>query len=95
MQSENVWVAHPQAVLREEFDDWAVLYNPETAAAFGTNPVGVAIWKLIDGKRSEEQIFTALAAQFDETPERMRQDVSEFIIQLHDNGFIGTTIEQS
>ncbi len=30
----------PVADLREEFDDWAVLFNPDTAQAVGINPVG-------------------------------------------------------
>ncbi|RPJ51839.1 MAG: SynChlorMet cassette protein ScmD, partial [Acidobacteria bacterium] len=42
-------IANPTVVLREEFDDWAVLFNPDTAAAVGTNPVGVAVWKRMDG----------------------------------------------
>jgi hypothetical protein len=42
-------VAKSVVVLREEFDEWAVLYNPDTADAVGINPVGVAIWKLLDG----------------------------------------------
>jgi len=45
-------------VLREEFDDWAVLFNPETADAVGINPVGVAIWKLLDGRHSLEEIVS-------------------------------------
>ena len=47
-------IANPIIVLREEFDDWAVLFNPETADAVGTNPVGVAVWKQMDGQRSIE-----------------------------------------
>ena len=37
-------VANPLIVLREEFDDWAVLFNPDTGAAAGINSMGVAIW---------------------------------------------------
>jgi hypothetical protein len=45
-------IANPTVVLREEFDDWAILFNPDTAEAVGTNPVGVAVWKLMDGRRN-------------------------------------------
>ncbi|MHB9098409.1 MAG: PqqD family peptide modification chaperone, partial [Syntrophales bacterium] len=51
-------IANPIVVLREEFDDWAVLFNPDTADAVGTNPVGVAVWKRMDGKRSIEDIVS-------------------------------------
>ena len=43
-------IANPIVVLREEFDDWAVLFNPDTADALGINPVGVAVWKRMDGQ---------------------------------------------
>ncbi|RPJ86136.1 MAG: PqqD family peptide modification chaperone, partial [Acidobacteria bacterium] len=53
-------IANPIVVLREEFDDWAVLFNPDTAEAVGTNPVGVAVWKRMDGKRSIEDIASEI-----------------------------------
>ena len=31
---------NPIVVLREEFDEWAVLYNPNSTAAVGINPIG-------------------------------------------------------
>ncbi len=82
-------VANPTVVLREEFDDWAVLYNPDTAEAFGTNPVGVAIWKLVNGRRDADQIAAAVAAQFEEAPETVEADVGQFLAQLSEHGFVG------
>lgn len=38
-------IVNPIVVLREEFDDWAILFNPDTDAAVGINPVGVGAWK--------------------------------------------------
>ena len=49
-------VANPVVVLREEFDDWALLFNPDTAEAVGINPLGVAVWKLLDGRHTLDQI---------------------------------------
>ena len=57
-------IANPIVVLREEFDDWAVLFNPDTADAVGTNPVGVAVWKRMDGKRSLKEIVLEIKTQF-------------------------------
>ena len=56
MESSNKPIANPVAVLREEFDDWAVLFNPDTADAVGINPVGVAMWKLLDGQHGLDEI---------------------------------------
>jgi SynChlorMet cassette protein ScmD len=55
-------IANPSVVLREEFDDWAVLFDPETGAAFGLNPKGVCIWKLLDGERTLDEILEAIRA---------------------------------
>ena len=62
-------IANPLVVLREEFDDWAVLFNPDTAEAVGTNPVGVAVWKRMDGKRNLAQLVSEIKNNFeDNTP---------------------------
>ena len=36
MQTEKP-IANPLIVLREEFDDWAILFDPDTGDAFGLN----------------------------------------------------------
>lgn len=76
-------------VLREEFDDWAILFNPDTAAAVGVNPVGVATWKLIDGERSLADIAEALRDHFDAVPDTVTDDLAGFIEQLTEYGFVG------
>jgi SynChlorMet cassette protein ScmD len=86
----NIPVANPVVVLREEFDDWAVLYNPDTAQAMGTNPVGVAIWKLIDGKRDVASIAAELKSRFSDVPEEsVDADTRSFIEELSAKGFVG------
>ena len=47
----NKPVPNPMVVSREEFDDWAILFDPETGKAFGVNPIGTEIWNKLDGKR--------------------------------------------
>jgi SynChlorMet cassette protein ScmD len=82
-------IANPVAVLREEFDDWAVLFNPDTADAVGVNPVGVAIWKLMDGRRSLEQIASRIRDDFAEVPDAVVEEVSGFVEDLEKRGFVG------
>ena len=36
-------IANPIVVLREEFDDWAVLFNPDSAVAVGINTTTVHV----------------------------------------------------
>jgi len=82
-------MANPTVVLREEFDDWAILFNPDTADAVGTNPVGVAVWKLMDGKRSLEEIIGEIKDQFADVPDAATKDMTAFIKDLAKRGFVG------
>ena len=87
-------IANPIVVLREEFDDWAVLFNPDTADAVGTNPVGVAVWKLMDGKRSIEDIVSEVKNSFEDPPDVALKEISAFVDRLADNGFVGLELER-
>jgi len=82
-------IANPVVVLREEFDDWAVLFNPDTAEAVGINPVGVAAWKRMDGKRSVDGIATELLDLFSDVPDHVAGDVRAFVDNLSERGFVG------
>ena len=82
-------IANPVAVLREEFDDWAVLFNPDTGDAVGVNPVGVAIWKLLNGRRTVDQIAAEVAAQFDQTPATVADEVRQYVDDLAARGLVG------
>lgn len=86
-------IANPIVVLREEFDDWAVLFNPDTADAVGTNPVGVAIWKRMDGKRSIEDIVSEIKNGFEDTPNAALEEIAAFVNRLAENGFVGLEIK--
>jgi SynChlorMet cassette protein ScmD len=82
-------------VLREEFDDWAVVFNPDTAEAAGINPVGVAAWKLMDGSRTVEEIVAAIREQFDDVPGTAPEEIASFVGNLAEKGFVGYEGERS
>ena len=86
-------IANPCVVLREEFDDWAVLFNPDTADAVGTNPVGIAVWKLMDGKRTIEDIASEIKKSFEDTPNSTSNEIAAFVSTLAENGFVGLEVE--
>ena len=87
-------IANPLVVLREEFDDWAILFNPDTAAAAGTNPVGVAVWKLMDGKKHLDEIAAEIKNRFDDTPAAAFKEIAAFVDTLVENGFAGLEVER-
>jgi SynChlorMet cassette protein ScmD len=86
-------IPNPIVMLREEFDDWAVLYNPDTADAVGINPVGVAVWKMMDGKRNLEHIVAEIGKSFEEVPDAARDEIAAFVSTLAENGFVGLELE--
>ena len=82
-------MANPLVVLREEFDDWAVLFNPDTARALGINPVGVAVWKGMDGKSSLEEIVSEIKDCFEGVPENVLRRGYHLCQYADGRGFCG------
>jgi SynChlorMet cassette protein ScmD len=82
-------IANSFLVLREEFDDWAILFDPDTGTAFGLNPVAVLIWKHLDGSRTEEDLVHIIEEQFENIPQDVREHVCEFLAELVQKGYAG------
>lgn len=89
MTEEGKPVANPLVVLREEFDDWAVLFDPDSGKAFGVNPVGVFIWKHLDGRMTHQDILRDLNKNCEEVPEEAEEQVGLFIQGLVEEGLAG------
>ncbi len=82
-------VANPLIVLRIEFDDWAILFDPDTGDGFTINPVGVFIWKKLDGTHTIADIIEGLKEECEELPEDVEKDCNEFIEDLVKRGLAG------
>lgn len=89
MPDNNKPVSNPLIVLREEFDDWAVLFDPDSGDGFGLNPVSVFIWKRLDGKHTIENILTELRDNCEGVPDEARDHLEKFVQELVDHGFAG------
>lgn len=88
-------LANPIVVLRKEFDDWAVLFNPDTAEAVGVNPIGVAIWEMLDGQNSVADITDQIKRNFSDVPGSAASEIESFIEDLTNRGFIGSESHQA
>ena len=93
-QRDKKIIINPSVVLREEFDDWAILFNPESANAVGINPVGIAIWKLMDGHRGVDDIIAEISKRFSDAPTTVDEDISAFIEDLYKKNFIGYEVNE-
>jgi SynChlorMet cassette protein ScmD len=75
-------VANPAVLFREAFDGWAILLNPDTGEAAAINPIGVSVWKLMDGSHSSEAIIASLRSRFAGVPDSAIEDVFGYILDL-------------
>jgi SynChlorMet cassette protein ScmD len=85
----KVPIANPMIVFREEFDDWAILFDPDTGKSFGINPVAALIWKLLDGKHDLDEILKEIKSSFSDSPQDLESDAREFMNKLVEIGFAG------
>lgn len=80
----------PQISLREEFDDWALLYNPDNGESVGLTPTGVTIWRsLVEGK-DLPGIIQALTDEYESVPGDLSEDIRAFGDQIVRAGFATT-----
>jgi SynChlorMet cassette protein ScmD len=81
-------LANPTVVLREEFDDYALLYDPDKIEVFCLNPVGVYLWKRFDGRHSLSEILSDLKSGCNNVPPEADQDLRVFVDVLEKRGLV-------
>ena len=80
---------NPLAVFREEFDNSAILFNPDNGDIFSLNPTGKVIWQALAEGCDEAAMLEKLAAACkDPLPESAAEDLREFIAALKEKGFV-------
>ena len=80
--------ANSNIVLREEFENQAFLYDPDTGDTYPLNPVGAFVWKCLDGDCSIGQIVDKLNGEFDTRSSSVIEDLQTFMNDLKERGFI-------
>lgn len=88
MKDSRKPLADPLIVFREEFEDSGLLFNPDTGEMYGLNPVGMEIWKLLDGRHTLSDIAQHLQNTFEDVAEEMPDHVQFFIDALVLKGFV-------
>ena len=87
-------IPNPLVVLREEFDNWAILFDPDTGESFAVDPVGVFIWKNLDSHHTFEDIMIELRQKFEQVPEEAQEHCMEFLDDLIKRGFAASELNQ-
>ncbi|KUK63932.1 MAG: Coenzyme PQQ synthesis protein D (PqqD) [Methanoculleus marisnigri] len=94
MEYSRLPVANPSIVFREEFDDWALLFDPDTGESYGVNPVGAHVWKELDGSKTFAELIAGLRSAFDDVPETVSDEVAAFLDDLVDRGYAGFEVNR-
>ena len=87
MTLETLVQASPDQVSCE-LDGEAAILNLETGVYYGLDPVGAAVWKLLDQPRSVASICDVMLERFDVDSGRCARDVFELLETLAAGGLI-------
>ena len=82
-------IANPSMVFREEEDDAALLFDPDTGTLHILNATAIAVWKLLDGKRDLGRIMADLGDEFDGMDAAAEVQVAELLNHLIAIGAVG------
>ena len=89
MEDNDKLIANPLVVLREEFDDQAILFEPDKGEAFTLNSIGVLVWKCLDGQHTYNDILTEVQEKSENVPDEASTHIRELIQDLVKNGLAG------
>jgi hypothetical protein len=59
-----------------------MLFNPDTAEAVGINPVGVAIWELLDQQIDIHEIADTIRQDFADVPGSATEEIENLLTIL-------------
>lgn len=76
---EKKLIVNPTVILREEFDDWGILYDSDTGNAFGVNPLGIIVWKHLTGFGNMNDLLAKIEESSCDVPTEAAQHIREFI----------------
>ena len=91
MNSKRSYQANPVISFKDEGDEGAVLYNPDTDKVVIVNAVGAAIWQFIAQPGTADEIVSMLVDSFSGVDaEKAAEDLTRFIGGFEE-GFIDET----
>ena len=77
-------------VLFRQMGDEAVVLNLKTELYLGLDAVGTRIWAVLQDAPTIQAAYESLLDEYDVDPERLRQDLGEFLSELVDQELVET-----
>jgi hypothetical protein len=78
----------PERFSETAIDGEIVVMRLDDGDFFALTGTGAAIWRSIDGRRSRDDLVTALAGQFATAPSEIAGDIDAFLARLKEAGLI-------
>ena len=78
----------PEDVVFRDLDGESVLLNLDNENYYGLDEVGTRIWHVLTTSNSIQEAYQTLLAEYDTTPEILRQDIIRLIDELTTQGLI-------
>lgn len=86
MDGQRIYRANPVVSLKDEGEEGAILYNPDTDKSIILNAVGSDIWRYLDEPRTSDEIISMLTENFSGVDtEQAIEDLEEFINEFEDD----------
>ena len=93
-EASSLYMHNPDVIVKEEDEDGALVFNPETDRILVLNPTAFFVWKQCDGSRTMADIVQTVADKFEGVPQdEMESQVATYINEMVAASFIGT-VEQ-
>ena len=81
-------VADPRFVLRHEYVDAALIFDPDSGEQYRMNAVGARVWRLLNGRRSLREIADRLKVFYQDVPGQAERHVGDFVQNLVRKGLV-------
>ncbi len=80
---------NPSVVARDLAEgEGGVLLHLDSGQYHGVNPIGLAIWELLDHERTVGQVTAALRDRVDEPPADLESDVVRFLREVAERDLV-------
>jgi hypothetical protein len=79
---------HPDTAFRQVGDEGGLVVLPGRAEVKVLNPVGIAVFALLDGSRDVDTLAATIAGEFEIELARAREDVVDFLTELQREGML-------
>jgi hypothetical protein len=86
--SFNARVLVPRDILVSELAGESVILNLNSECYFGLDQMGTRMWNALTKAASIQDAYEALLAEYDVPEDKLRQDLTELVSRLLDQGLL-------